>query len=41
MRRGVIEVEIVLLHVLAMVPFLAVESEESFLQYGVAFIPES
>src|SRR5262249_8903992 len=39
-RRGRIEVEVVLLHVFAVVSFVAGEAEEPFFEDGIAAIPQ-
>ena len=40
MRRRRVEVEVILLHVLAVIALLGREAEEAFLQNGIALIPE-
>jgi hypothetical protein len=40
MRRRGVEIEVVLLHILAVIPFVSVESEEALLENWIAAIPE-
>ena len=40
-RRRIIEVEIVLFHVLAVVALVGGQAEEAFLEDGIAFVPEN
>ncbi len=40
-RRRRIEIEVILLHILAMVAFVARQAEHAFFEDGVALIPES
>src|SRR5205814_2013479 len=38
MRRSRIEVEVVFLYIFAMIPFIAAESEQALLEYGIAAV---
>ena len=40
MRRRVVEIEVVLLHVLAMIAFVCVEAEHALFENGIARVPK-